>query len=760
MIQERFETGMYIIDGDFNIINTNEALLEMYPEIKAGQKCYRALAMRDSQCEVCPLLGDNSVFYNPIRREWINANAAKMEYPGHGTCYNVQFHIRKRSAAGDYEPQRRDVLDEHIKELSGGAADACVIASYSAPYAPLAYANSRLIELLGYDSLDDLRQGIDGLVANVVHPDDLERITKELTRCSRHGEGFESAYRVHRKDNTWLWVVGRGKRVERSTGEFLLLFVVTDMTEFARHQNELREQNERLVRQELTSQEVLERMPGGYHRCANAPGFPLMYAGRSFEAITGWTKEEIEAEFGNMLINMVLPEDVPLFPAIIESIDETGYSNAVYRVKRKGGGYIWVSGSTTRVDAGGESFYHGVIADITDYVDEMEEAKQEAENSSRAKSTFLFNVSHDIRTPMNAIQGFAYMLEQHPGDPQLVKDAVHKILKSSKTLMSLINDVLELSRIERGKEELNRQAVCLKQYKDSLFEMFAADMRAAQIEFCVEGELVHANVICDLLKLTRIGMNMLSNAKKFTPAGGSVTLGVEELGDDGTRGTYRIYVRDTGIGMSEEFQTRAFEQFEQERSSTNSGVSGSGLGLAIIKRLVELMGGECSIESELGRGTEISAVITLSFADGETAAAIEGPLELPDMTGKRVLVVEDNEFNREIAKYVLESMGFEAEEAENGAVAVSRLLSAKPGYYDLVLMDIQMPVMDGYTATKEIRSISDPRIASVPIIAMTANAFEEDRRRCLETGMDGHIGKPLEAQTVLGELSRVFGSSF
>ncbi len=379
-----------------------------------------------------------------------------------------------------------------------------------------------------------------------------------------------------------------------------------------------------------------------------------------------------------------------------------------------------------------------------------EEARLRAEASNRAKSVFLFNASHDIRTPMNAIHGFTHMIEQNPDDAEVVKDAIGKIKKSNDVLMTLLNNVLELSRIESGKDEVELTALNFNSLTDKLSLMFAQEMEEAGVTFRVENKLDDDTVMADELKCTRILMNMLSNARKFTPAGGTVVFGVQQIAMvSEQRATYRLYVKDTGIGMSEEFQQRAFEQFEMERSSTKSGVVGNGLGLAIIKKLAEQMNGRYYLSSVQGKGTEISVELTLGFGEN-VAEQKEEPQKEVDFSGKRVLLVEDNEFNREIARFILEDAGIVVEEAEDGSVAVEKIKKAEPGAFDFVLMDIQMPIMDGYTATKEIRSMENPEIANIPIIAMTANAFKEDREKCLAAGMNEHIAKPVD----IGKLYR------
>ncbi len=381
-----------------------------------------------------------------------------------------------------------------------------------------------------------------------------------------------------------------------------------------------------------------------------------------------------------------------------------------------------------------------------------EEARKKAEASNLAKSTFLFNASHDIRTPMNAIKGFTQIIEDNPSNTEIVISSVKKIKKSSDTLMALLNNVLELSKIESGNDVLDIKPVNLADFTEKLYSMFAMEMADSGIEFSLQNDITDNIVMADELNCTRILMNMLSNARKFTPEGGSVAFGVKQQKPAETGcADYYLYVKDTGIGIGKEFQERAFEQFEMERTSTISRVEGSGLGLAIIKKLVQQMGGECSLISEQGKGTEIGAHLTFELAEMVPPEQDE-KVSTDLLVGKRALVVEDNELNREIARYLLEEAQIVVDEAEDGAVALEMLSNAEAGYYDFVLMDIQMPNMDGYEATRAIRAMDNPAYADIPIIAMTANAFKEDVDKCLNVGMNAHVAKPVEAEKVFAAL--------
>ena len=524
----------------------------------------------------------------------------------------------------------------------------------------------------------------------------------------------------------------------------------------------------------------------------------------------------------------------------------------------------------------------------------LQVAVEKAESANRAKSTFLSNMSHDIRTPMNAIIGFTTLALSNIDDTDRVKDYLGKTLASSNHLLSLINDVLDMSRIESGKLHLEEVEVNLSDVLHDLKTIVSGQIYAKQLEFYMDAmDVTDEDVYCDKTRLNQILLNLLSNAIKFTPAGGTVSVRVRQLaGKVHGCGQYEFRIKDNGIGMSQEFAQKIFEPFERERTSTVSGIQGTGLGMAITKNIVDMMGGTIEVQTAQGKGTEFTVCVpmraqteqrpvekiteleglkalvvdddfntcdsvtkmlvkvgmraewTLSgkeavlrarqsiemsdvyhayiidwrlpdmngievtrqirslhddtpiiiltaydWSDIEVEAKAAGvtafcskpmfmsdlretlmsalgqkpadavqrllPEKNADFKGKHILLVEDNELNREIAQEILREYGFLVDSAENGAVAVEKVSTAAPGSYDLVLMDVQMPIMDGYTATRKIRALDDPARAKLPILAMTANAFDEDRRNALESGMNGFLSKPIVIDDLVQELRKI-----
>lgn len=407
-------------------------------------------------------------------------------------------------------------------------------------------------------------------------------------------------------------------------------------------------------------------------------------------------------------------------------------------------------------------YYQFEIRRYKDYMHEvkLQKAVDDARAANEAKTRFLFNMSHDIRTPMNAIMGFSELLKTHIDEKERALDYIEKIHTSSTFLLSIINYVLEMARIESGEAALKTEEGNFEELVHSLQAVFEPTVNEKHLEYTCTLDVQHKYVICDKTKVREIILNIVSNSLKYTPEGGKVAFNItEEPSEHTDESIYKIVVEDTGIGMSKEYLPHIYEEFTREHSTTESKVIGTGLGLPIVKSLVDLMNGTIDVESELGKGTRFEVRLPLKTGREDNAFKqeerdIEGNIE--QVKGMRILLAEDNDLNAEIACTILTESGMEVERAEDGRVCLQMLKERPKRYYDAVLMDIQMPNMDGYETAKAIRSLDDSR-ARIPVIAMTANAFDEDRMKAFEAGMDAHVAKPIDINILMHTLKGVLG---
>lgn len=378
-----------------------------------------------------------------------------------------------------------------------------------------------------------------------------------------------------------------------------------------------------------------------------------------------------------------------------------------------------------------------------------------AEEANRAKTDFLFNMSHDIRTPMNAITGFLRLLDKQQEDAESRRDYIRKISDASEILLSIINNVLEMSKIESGKTILNETVCDMEQMCHSMYSLFVTDMQAKNIHFEKSTVLQHPLVWCDTAKFREICFNILNNAYKYTPGGGDVSIHLTELPSDKDGYAYfKTEIADSGVGISSEFIPLLFDDFSREHNTTQSKIAGTGLGMSIAKKLTELMGGTIEVESEVGKGTKFTVITAHRIASEPDCPGCQPEHETADgFSGKRILLAEDNDLNAEIASEILREMGFQVEWAKDGAVCVDMIEKADAKYYDIVLMDIQMPNMNGYQAARAIRRLDNLAKAGIPIVAMTANTFEEDKKNAYAAGMDAHLAKPIEIQKLIETLA-------
>ena len=549
-----------------------------------------------------------------------------------------------------------------------------------------------------------------------------------------------------------------------------------------------RKERDTLVSERIRALELLEREHTSLtmvHEMLHSGMWSMDFDERGVMTDVEWSAEfrrmlgyKDETDFPNRLESWsdLLPDDdrARVLKEYTDTIEDyTGQKtyDVEYQLRTKDRGWRWFHavGRLSRREDGTPITYVGLFADITDereMAEELErqriqiqEALEKAQAADRAKTVFLMNMSHDIRTPMNAIIGSTDLALRHVGDTEAVREHLRKISVSSRHLLALIDGVLEMSRMESGQLGLQERSCSLRELLDDVETMVRTDADAKRMDLSVDmTEVTDGDLVCDRTKLEEILLNVLSNALKFTPEGGTIRVRARQTGRpvEGIA-VYEFRIRDSGIGMGREFQEHLFEPFARERTSTVSGIQGVGLGMAITKDIVDQMRGQIAVESEEGRGTEITVTLPLRVdGDARPDTGPEEAGEAPSLVGRRILLVEDNEINQEIARMVLEEAGLTVDTADDGSVAVEKIRDAGPDQYDLILMDLQMPVMDGHEATRQIRAMGTP-LSRIPIVALSANALAEDRERSLEAGMDDHIGKPFDVEGLLDTIRRHLG---
>ncbi len=756
--------------------------------------------------------------------------------------------------------------------------------------------NPAALEILGYGCREDMMAGGFHMMADSVLDEDKEALRQVITSLKNEGDSASAEYRVRHPDGKVIHVMGNIKLI-RENGELVCQRFLLDVTE-----QKQKEQSERRRQEALIHALSIDYNLVCFFDLETGEGHALRITGCPYgdldEAFSG--PLELSQCMSRYIDNCVLPDDQDMMREtvsqdnLIQELSQRQIFYVNYRTNCKGAEDIrYFQMKVVRLDSESES---GRVVLGFRSIDEetklelektnlLKDALMQANRASRAKTVFLSNMSHDIRTPMNAIIGFTALAVSHIESRELVEGYLKKIMTSGNHLLSLINDVLDMSRIESGKLQLEEKPCSLPEILHGLRNIVLADVHAKQLELYMDTvDVVHENIVCDNLRLNQVLLNLLGNSIKYTGPGGMVSMRISEKpGAPEGFARYEFCIRDTGIGMSEEFVARIAEPFERERNSTTSGIQGTGLGMAITKNIVDMMNGTIDIKSKQNVGTEFTVCFTFKL-DGDvpesqtipqlqncralvvdddfntcdsvtcmlqeiglraewTLSGKEAVLRtrqavmredeysvyiidwlLPDMNGIEVarrvrkeigeevpiivltaydwsdiedearsagvtafcskplflselrdclqsiiteredggkaeekparrtghiLLAEDNELNQEIAVAILEEAGFTIDVAENGQAAVEKLESSQPGYYRLVLMDVQMPVMNGYEATREIRRLKNKKLSRIPILAMTANAFEEDKQEAIRSGMNGHIPKPINVDTLM-----------
>ena len=630
------------------------------------------------------------------------------------------------------------------------------------------YLNKHMLRICGCESREQFDEMTGGTFRGFVHPDDYEKSERAIKDCIDSSDiNLDYVeYRIKRWDGSVRWIMDYGHLAHTEDYGNVFCVFVDDSTD-----KNLRAEQDRRAAQVikglseefnsiyLVDFDLKKMLP---YSLNNEVSRSMGYAFSS-----GLDYETTIRDFTD---RYVIPDDRDMFlhecdeARIRQRISGEKIYGVTFRRCDEEGTVEYVEMKISRVDDVQHDRVVMAYKDVSQRVKAAQEEKRLAEAAARAdaanqaKTTFLFNMSHDIRTPMNAIIGFSNLALRHIDNHDRVEEYLHNIDVSGNHLLGLINNVLEVSRIESGKLELDENPGDLARFIEEWERIYADEAEGKGIALTVNSDVTHTHVIWDSTRVEEIFLNIFNNAIKYTPAGGSVSVNVRELPCDREGyARFKTVVEDTGIGISEEFLPHIFESFSRERTSTESRVQGTGLGMGIVKRLIDMMGGSVHIESKQGEGTCVTVVLDHRIAgDGDMTAAASGEndLDFESFMGKRILLVEDNDLNAEIAAELIMETGALVERAEDGIVAVDKLAKAPAGSYDLVLMDIQMPNLDGYQATRRIRALDDPAKARIPIVAMTANAFEEDKKDAIAAGMDGHLAKPINVD----ELMRTLGT--
>lgn len=599
-----------------------------------------------------------------------------------------------------------------------------------------------------------------GYATNLIYEADkelfLQHTSLDWYRSHLLHKGDQDAFKLrHLCNEEYRWVNVHTVCTRRDEESFHVLFWVTDAQESPTNEGTLA-----MMYSELIGQFRWERRTG--HT-------PRLIVGDSYKSMTGLGSEPTPEDTYNEYFKRIVPEDWPKYHAYFASLRDNGDTpeELTYRWIHPVKGLRYFRGrATCLAHTQDYTCYRGYQQDVTDVVQaqieqqaKLSEALTAAERANNAKSDFLSKLSHDIRTPLNAILGFTDLLEKHGDDPQRRADYIDKIKDSGNVLLTLINNILEMAHLENGDMPLQMRRINIVRQLTSADAVLGEYIERKNLHFERHLDIQHPSVLCDLAKLNEVFLSLLSNAVKYTPEGGHITFTMTETPVD--REGWALYttrISDDGVGMSQEFLPQLFQRFSRERTDVTQTINGAGLGTAIVRQLMDIMGGTVSVESELGHGTTFTVALELQYAAAEHEGDLDANLASMQETfaGKRVLLAEDNDLNAEIAIEILTDLGLAVDRAINGETCVQMVQQAEPNTYGLVFMDLQMPVMTGFEATRAIRQL-DAAHCHIPIVAMTANALDTDRMHAFDAGMDAFVTKPIMVDEIEAVLQKFLG---
>ena len=644
----------------------------------------------------------------------------------------------------------------------------------------LLYANDVMLDIFGCETLDEFKELTGYTFQGIVHPDDLDEVEKSIAHQIEHNDRNVDyvEYRIRRKDGTIRWVDDYGRFVRtKNDGDVFYVFIrdITDLRS-SREENRRREK-------------VIEGLSIGFAsiyllNLDTGTMRPYRLENEYFEKITaelGLT----DAEKVNWLDVLhlyaeryVLPEDKQLYLTEIDAErirerlkTEPTYA-LTYRCRGEADKPIFMEMAISRVDSDESGRY--VVMSYRDVTEQFTKVRRELaeklnmemelereRHANEVKAAFLFNISHDIRTPMNAIMGFTALAKHHLKEPGVLDKYLQKVDEANHHMIALIDDLLEMSRIDYGRIEIKSEPCDLNEQLGIVLDMFRPMAYEKQLKLEEDLNLPPDKVFADALRFRRVLGNIISNAVKFTPSKGTIKISARrrQTSDSGYA-RYQFTVEDTGVGMTEDFMRKMYDAFEREETSTRTGYIGTGLGLAITKKLLNVMGGSISVKSRKGEGSVFTVDLPLKLVEHVRSGDAEPQPEIPKHSGeRRILLVEDIEVNRMLAEAILTESGFLVESVPDGSDAVEIIKSRPAWYYDLVLMDIQMPVMNGYEATRSIRALGREDTNALPIIALSANARDEDKKMSMESGMNSHIAKPFDIAHLIATIDEYIAAT-